>query len=56
MELPSNVITKGRTYWYVKTWPSHIKNVAPTAKYRVSLGIKIGASDAVYVVRPYGTS
>ena len=45
MELPSNVITKGRTYWFVKTWPSHIKNVAPTAKFRVSLGIKVGASD-----------
>ena len=45
MELPSNVITKGRTYWFVKTWPSHVKNVAPTAKFRLSLGIKIGASD-----------
>ena len=46
MELPSNVITKGRTYWYVKTWPSYIKNIAPTAKFRVSLGIKVGASEA----------
>lgn len=45
MELPSNVITKGRTYWFVKTWPSHVKNLAPTAKFRLSLGVKVGASD-----------
>ena len=45
MELPANVVTKGRTYWFIKSWPSSVKNLAPTAKFRVSLGIKTGASE-----------
>ncbi len=41
MELPANVVTKGRTYWFIKSWPSSVKNLVPTAKFRVSLGIRI---------------
>ena len=45
MELPTNVVIKGRTYWFIKSWPSSVKNLAPSAKFRVSLGIKTGASE-----------
>ena len=44
MDLPTNVTVRGQTYWFIKSWPSRVMNLAPTAKFRVSLGIKVGVS------------
>jgi len=47
MDLPGNVVIKHQTYWFIKTWPSRVKSVAPTAKFRLNLGIKKGVAATV---------
>lgn len=43
--LPKYVALKGNQYWYQRAWPSSIRGLMPTAKFRLSIGADRNASD-----------